>query len=154
MATITKRALAERIAKQTGHTQVVAKQIVQLFLDEIVQELARGNKLEFRDFGILEVVTRRSRNGRNPRTGAKVFVPAKRVVSFKMGRRMKKVVTFGEVADTSPKEDRPAGPLTDDDAPGQSAATSTSTPESPSSTPPVSAGPQEPTDSPEGTNSS
>lgn len=95
MATITKREIAERIAKQTEQTQVVTKDIIQRFLDEIVRELATGNKLEFRDFGIFEVVQRRSRNGRNPRTGAKVFVPAKRVVSFKMGRRMKKTVAAG-----------------------------------------------------------
>lgn len=65
-----------------------------------------GNKLEFRDFGIFEVVKRRSRNGRNPRTGEKVFVPAKQVVSFKMGRQMKKVVAG---------DDDPA-PGTDSDA--------------------------------------
>ena len=93
MATITKRQIAERIAKQTGQTQVMAKDIVQGFLDEIVNELANGNKLEFRDFGILEVVTRRSRTSRNPRTGESVFVPAKKVVNFRMGRRMSKAVS-------------------------------------------------------------
>ena len=103
MATITKREIAERIAKRTDQTQVVTKQIVQLFLDEVVEELAMGNKLEFRDFGIFEVVKRRSRNGRNPRTGEKVFVPAKQVVSFKMGRKMKKVVA-GDDDDDAPQE--------------------------------------------------
>lgn len=113
MATITKREIAERIAKRTGQTQVVTKQIVQYFLDEIVEELAKANKLEFRDFGIFEVVTRRSRNGRNPRTGQKVFVPAKCVVSFKMGRRMKRVVA-------GPGQVQPEG-IAAESAPGQDA---------------------------------
>ncbi len=109
MATITKRAIAERIAKQTGQTQAVAKEIIQRLLDEMVSELVKGNKLEFRDFGIFEVVLRRSRQGRNPRTGEEVFVPAKRVVSFKMGRRMKQLV-----ADSTPSAPIPP--------PGQAAA--------------------------------
>ena len=99
MATITKRQIAERIAKRIGQTQTATKDVVQQFLDEVVAELAQGNKLEFRDFGIFEVVTRRSRTGRNPRTGEQVFVPAKKVVSFKMGRRMSKtVVSCGNAA--------------------------------------------------------
>jgi len=111
MATITKREIAERIAKRTGQTQVVTKQIVQLFLDEVVEELAMENKLEFRDFGIFEVVKRRSRNGRNPRTGEKVFVPAKQVVSFKMGRKMKKVVAGDDEA--QPEVGSAAAPASD-----------------------------------------
>ena len=92
MATITKRQIAERIAKRTGQTQNITKEAIQQFLDEIVDELVKGNKLEFRDFGVFGVVTRRSRTGRNPKTGEEVFVPAKKVVSFKMGRRMANAV--------------------------------------------------------------
>jgi len=127
MATITKREIAERNAKQTGQTQVVTKDVVQRFLDEIVGELAKGNKLEFRDFGIFEVVHRRARNGRNPRTGTKVFVPAKRVVSFKMGRHMKNVVASGETgaasaeAPATPPAEAPA-PQAPPDAAGQDSA--------------------------------
>lgn len=155
MATITKREIAERIAKRTDQTQVVTKQVVQLFLEEIVDELARGNKLEFRDFGIFEVVTRRSRNGRNPRTGAGVFVPAKRVVSFKMGRHMKKVVAEDEAAARSVAADAPARPAS---ASMSSHATSSST-DGPSGTstlgsnaasPPEALGSSEPTDPGEG----
>jgi len=98
MATITKRQIAERIAKRMGQTQTTTKDVVQQFLDEVVAELAQGNKLESRDFGIFEVVTRRSRTGRNPRTGEQVFVPAKKVVSFKMGKRMSHAVVSGENA--------------------------------------------------------
>jgi integration host factor subunit beta len=55
----------------------------------MINEVAAGNRLEFRDFGVFEVVMRKPRMGRNPRTGQKVAVPPKRVVSFKMGKVMK-----------------------------------------------------------------
>jgi integration host factor subunit beta len=89
MATITKREIAENVARKTTQTQLVAKAIIQKFLDEIVEELSKGNKLEFRDFGVFEVVVRKPRVGRNPRTGQRVDVPEKRVVCFKMGRLMR-----------------------------------------------------------------
>lgn len=89
MATTTKREMAERVAQLTGLPQVSVKQIVQVLFDEIVTELAASNRLEFRDFGVFEVVVRKARTGRNPRTGSKVAVPPKRVVTFKMGKVMK-----------------------------------------------------------------
>ena len=92
MATITKREIAERVARNTGHPQLAVKQIVQSFFDEVVTEVIKGNRLEFRDFGVFEVTVRKSRTGRNPRTGEKVPVPAKRVVTFKMGKLMKERV--------------------------------------------------------------
>jgi len=89
MATITKREIAENVARKISQTQLVAKAIIQKFLDEIVEELSKGNKLEFRDFGVFEIVVRKPRVGRNPRTGQRVDVPEKRVVCFKMGRLMR-----------------------------------------------------------------
>lgn len=87
--TVSKREVAERVARKARQTQLVAKRIIQLFLDEMISELAIGNKLEFRDFGVFDVVVRKQRVGRNPRTGERVEVPEKRVVSFKMGRLMR-----------------------------------------------------------------
>ena len=55
MATITKKELVARIAERTGQTKVVTKEIVQRFLDEIIAELAAGNRLEFREFGVFEL---------------------------------------------------------------------------------------------------
>ena len=89
MATTTKREIAERVAQQTGLAQVAVKQVVQMLFEEIVNELAAANRLEFRDFGVFEVVVRKARTGRNPRTGEKVAVPPKRVATFKMGKVMK-----------------------------------------------------------------
>lgn len=89
MTTITKKELIDRIAEQTQAKRVVVKRIVQSFLDEIVLELSRSNRLEFRDFGVLEVRTREARVAQNPKTLERVKVPAKRTVKFKMGRLMK-----------------------------------------------------------------
>lgn len=107
MATTTKREIAERVAQQTGLAQVTVKQVVQLLFDEIVNELATGNRLEFRDFGVFEVVVRKARTGRNPKTGDRVAVPPKRVVTFKMGKVMKEKVAAGE---TAPMPGAPASP--------------------------------------------
>ena len=63
MATITKKELVNRIADRTGQTKVITKDIIQMFLDEIIHELASGNRLEFRDFGVFEVKQRRARMG-------------------------------------------------------------------------------------------
>jgi len=92
MATITKRELAEAISKKSGSPQIVTKQTIQLFLELCIEELVKGNRLEFRDFGILTTVERGSRIGRNPKTGTTVDVPQKRVVRFKSGRLLKEKV--------------------------------------------------------------
>jgi integration host factor subunit beta len=92
--TITKKELVARIAERTAVTKVVAKDIIQLFLDEIIRELGRGNRLEFREFGVFEIKERAARKAQNPRTLEKVDVPAKRVVKFKVGRMMKERVAL------------------------------------------------------------
>jgi integration host factor subunit beta len=87
--TITKKELVNRIAERTGQTKVVVKDILQRFLDEIIQELSDGNRLEFREVGVFEVRDRAARRAQNPRTLEKVYVPSKRVVKFKVGRLMR-----------------------------------------------------------------
>ncbi len=89
MATITKKELIERIADRDGYKRILVKNIVQSFLDSIVQELSNGNRLEFRDFGVFEARLRASRRAQNPKTMDKVEVPSKRTVKFKVGRIMK-----------------------------------------------------------------
>ncbi len=88
MHTVTKKDLIDRIAEQTGQKRVVVKSTVQQFLDEVILELGKGNRLEFRDFGVFELRERRSRVAQNPKTLEPVDVPAKKVVKFKVGRRM------------------------------------------------------------------
>ena len=86
MATITKKDLIDLIAEEADQTQVITKRIIQRFLDAIVEELAAGNRLEFREFGVFEARIRPSRRARNPRTGETVPVLAKPIVTFKAGR--------------------------------------------------------------------
>ncbi len=93
MRTVTKKELVNRIADKTGVTKVVAKDIIQSFLDSIITELADGNRLEFREFGVFETKQRAARRAQNPRTLEKVDVPQKRIVKFKVGRLMRKRVS-------------------------------------------------------------
>jgi nucleoid DNA-binding protein len=103
--TITKRELAERIADKVGLGQVQTLQVVQCFLDEIVTELSKGNRLEFRDFGVFETVTRKARTALNPKTLEKVPVHRRRVVKFKVGRLLKqRVVTLPPEPDAPTSE--------------------------------------------------
>ncbi len=87
---ITKKDLVDRVAETTGVQQLLVKRAVQQFFDEIIAELAKGNRLEFRDFGVFETKTTPPRVARNPRTLKKVRVPAKRRVVFRAGRAVKK----------------------------------------------------------------
>ena len=96
MATITKKDLIDRIAERTGQKRVVVKSTVQEFLDEVIVELGKGNRLEFRDFGVFEIRKREARVAQNPKTLEPVPVPAKNVVKFKVGRRMQSSVAETE----------------------------------------------------------
>src|SRR6201995_1156272 len=115
MATITKKELIDRIADGTGHRRVQVKKVVQQFLDEIVGELGRGNRLEFRDFGVFETKIRKARKAQNPKTLEPVAVPEKRTVKFKVGRLMKQQLSAmagvavddeaGDIADMDESDD-------------------------------------------------
>ena len=89
MSTITKKELIDRVAENTNTKRVAVKPVIQSFLDEVIAELAKDNRLEFRDFGVFETRTRAPRTAQNPKTMERVRVPAKRTVKFKMGRLMK-----------------------------------------------------------------
>jgi len=106
--TVTKKELVHRIAEQTGVTKVVAKDVIQAFLNSIINELAEGNRLEFREFGVFESRERAARLAQNPRTLEKVPVPAKRIVKFKVGRMMRKKVS-GEDGGNLSLDDDDAG---------------------------------------------
>jgi len=88
MPTTTKKDLIDRIAEKTQCRNVIVKNVVHQFLDEIISELAKGNRLEFRDFGVFEVRKAAARTAQNPKTLEPVEVPARRKVKFKMGRIM------------------------------------------------------------------
>ena len=109
MHTVTKKELVDRIAEQTRSKRVVVKQIVQNFLDEIIDELGRGNRLEFRDFGVYEVKERAARIAQNPKTLQRVHVPPKRTVKFKAGRMMKIKLQEGLSEQQAETGDKTAG---------------------------------------------
>lgn len=89
---MTKKDIVIKIAEETGLKQVDVKKVVQRTLDIIIESLTKGETVELRNFGIFKVKSRRSRIGRNPKTGVTVPIPEKRVVSFKSGMVMKKKV--------------------------------------------------------------
>lgn len=91
---MTKRDLVIRISNQTGLTQREVMDVVQLTLDTVVNELAAGRGVEFRNFGVFELKTRKPRIGRNPnRPTNTVQIPERVVVKFKPGRVMSKKVS-------------------------------------------------------------
>ena len=105
MHTVTKKEMVDRIAVRTKQKRVVVKQIVQSFLDEIINEVGQGNRLEFRDFGVFETKMRAARIAQNPKTLQRVHVPPKRAVKFKVGRAMKQTLSSNSHESTSPGTD-------------------------------------------------
>ncbi len=103
MATVTKKELIDQIAESTQAKRILVKQIIQSFLDEITEQLRKGNRLEFRDFGVFETRIRTARVAQNPKTLERVNVPAKRTVKFKMGRLMRDNLTKAAVDSTRGK---------------------------------------------------
>ena len=85
---VTKNDMVIEIAKKTNIEQQKVKQIVQLTLDSIIDILTAEGRIELRNFGVFEVRPRKARKARNPRTGAEVMVPSKKVVTFKAGKIM------------------------------------------------------------------
>ncbi len=106
MAT-TKKNLIDRIAGSTGVPQSLAKKVIQHFFDEITGELAKGNRLEFRDFGVFEARATPARKAQNPRTGEGIHVPAGRRVVFKPGRLMKGTLNSHRVGSSTPASPAP-----------------------------------------------
>ena len=89
---MTKKDIVLKISEETGLKQIDVKKVVQRTLDHIVDALSKGHVVELRNFGVFKVKSRKSRIGRNPKTGATVPIPERKVVSFKVGMVMKKKV--------------------------------------------------------------
>lgn len=89
---MTKKEIVKTISEEIGLTQLKTKEIVQKTFDAIVETLVEDHRIELRNFGVFEVKRRAARKARNPRTGDKVFVPEKFVVTFKPGKEMEEKV--------------------------------------------------------------
>jgi len=89
---VTKKEIVKQISDRIGLTQLKTKEIVQQTFDAIVETLLEDGRIELRNFGVFEVKKRKARKARNPRTGEKVHVPPKNVVTFKPGKEMEERV--------------------------------------------------------------
>lgn len=89
---MTKKDIVRVISEELGLTQQETKEVVQRTFDSIIETLVREGRIELRNFGVFEVKSRAARRARNPKTGQKVDVPEKFVVSFKPGKVMEQRV--------------------------------------------------------------
>lgn len=94
---MTKKEIVKAISEEIGLTQLQTKDIVQKTFDAIVDTLVREKRIELRNFGVFEVKKRAARKARNPRTGERVDVAEKFVVTFKPGKEMEERVRQLEV---------------------------------------------------------
>ena len=114
---MTKKEIVKQISEEIGLTQLKTKDIVQRTLDAIIKTLVAEGRIELRNFGVFEVKRRAPRKARNPRTGDKVSVPAKNVVTFKPGKEMEELVrkmdpeNLPSMEDDSDADDDHNGPI-------------------------------------------
>lgn len=103
---MTKKEIVKTISEEIGLTQLKTKEIVQKTFDAIVRSLVDERRIELRNFGVFEVKKRAARKARNPRTGQRVEVPEKFVVTFKPGKEMEERVRQleREVAEAAVRE--------------------------------------------------
>jgi nucleoid DNA-binding protein len=98
---VTKKEIVKTISEENVQTQLKTKEFVQKTFDAIVETLVEDGRIELRNFGVFEVKKRAARKARNPRTGDKVYVPAKYVVTFKPGKEMEERVRQLEQSDAA-----------------------------------------------------
>ncbi len=89
---MTKKEIVKQISEELGLTQLKTKEIVQKTFDAIIETLLTEHRIELRNFGVFEVKRRKARKARNPRTGDRVDVEPKNVVTFKPGKEMEERV--------------------------------------------------------------
>ena len=93
MATITKKKLIQVISQERGVHPNDVRDVMQSLLDVMTECLSKGDRLEFRDFGVFEVVERKQKIGRNPKNAAvPIVIPARLAVKFTPGKKMRKVI--------------------------------------------------------------
>ena len=87
--TLTKADLAEHLFEEIGLNKREAKDMVELFFEEVRQSLEDGREVKLSGFGNFELREKKRRPGRNPKTGEKIPISARRVVTFRPGRKLK-----------------------------------------------------------------
>ncbi len=92
MKTITRADVAEAIYEEIGLSRKDSNDILDMVIDEIIQELARGNDVKLSSFGTFSLRDKRARSGRNPKTGVEALISSRRVISFKPSQTMRKTI--------------------------------------------------------------
>lgn len=132
---MTKKEIVKVISEEIGLTQLKTKEIVQKTFDAIVDTLVTDKRIELRNFGVFEVKKRAARKARNPRTGERVDVEEKYVVTFKPGKEMEKRVRDLEEEAARLKAAASQPPVSSPAVSGQPQQTPPAAPQSPGSTP-------------------
>jgi len=92
-STMTKKKLINSIAQEKGIHPSDVRHVIQAFLDKMTSSLSHGERLEFRDFGVFEVVTRKQKIGRNPKNASvPIVIPERLAVKFTPGKKMRKLI--------------------------------------------------------------
>lgn len=92
-STTTKKKLIHAISQEKGIHPNDVRHVIQAFLDKMTESLHRGDRLEFRDFGVFEVVERKQKIGRNPKKADEpIVIPARNAVKFTPGKKMRELV--------------------------------------------------------------
>ena len=95
-STITKKQLIHAISQEKGIHPNDVRHVIQAFLDKIIDCLSEGDRLEFRDFGIFEVVKRKQKVGRNPKKASiPIIIPSRNAVRFASGKKMRRAIEIG-----------------------------------------------------------
>jgi integration host factor subunit beta len=107
---MTKAELVDEVARVVQLTKKQAETIVNIVFDSIVDSLRSGQKIELRGFGSFRLRSRKSRTGRNPKTGEKVDVPSKKIPYFKPGKELKELINRAAVTPEQPDQNDPPEP--------------------------------------------
>lgn len=95
--TMTKKKLINSISQDKGIHPNDVRHVIQAFLDKMTECLTNGERLEFRDFGVFEVVERKQKIGRNPKNASvPIVIPARLAVKFTPGKKMKSMIEQAE----------------------------------------------------------
>ena len=92
MKTITRADVAETIYEEIGLSRKDSSDILDMILDEIVQELTKGNEVKLSSFGTFSLRDKKARAGRNSKTGVEAVISPRRVISFKPSQTMRKII--------------------------------------------------------------
>lgn len=86
---LTKAEMADRLFEELGLNKREAKELVEMFFDEITRALENNQQVKMSGFGNFDLRSKRSRPGRNPKTGEEIPITARRVVTFRPGQKLK-----------------------------------------------------------------